>query len=111
MAQEKIDYHLHPDVFPKGKHMSDILPSMLENMQQNYAKNPNQVFLEWNKAIGEEIAKMAVPILYKDKTLYIKVNNSTLLSILERQEKLRLLDHLKKVCPQSGIQNIIFKVG
>jgi hypothetical protein len=54
---------------------------------------------------------MAVPVDFKNQTLYVQVKNSSLYSILKNQQKEMLLKKLKESLPTIPIENIVFHIG
>lgn len=96
---------------PTGKHLSDLLPTLMEEMQMNYKDRPDLIIAAWPSIIGEKFASMARAVSFEKGVLVVKVNNSTLYSLLSQNERQRLLTSLKQQFPLVMIRNIQFRIG
>jgi len=64
----------------------------------------------WNKAVGTGIAAQTFPFKFKNKTLFVKVSNSTWMQQLQFMKQ----DIIAKVAPaftDKTIKNIYFSIG
>lgn len=96
---------------PTGKHVSDLLPNLMEELQANYKDRPDLIVAAWPAIIGEKFAAMARAVSFEKGVLVVKVNNSTLHSLLSQNERQRLLASLRQQFPQVTIRNIQFRIG
>jgi len=94
-----------------SRKISDVLPSVLGSVERRLQEEPERVIRLWADVVGPEVAKMARAENFFEGTLLIKVQNSTLLSLLARQEKTRLLFELQKRLPKGKIERLLFKLG
>jgi hypothetical protein len=72
---------------------------------------PDRVMRIWAEVVGPEVAKLARAESFLEGVLRVKVQNSTLLSLLARQERPRLMKELQKRLPKGKITRIIFQLG
>ncbi|NGX34461.1 MAG: hypothetical protein K1060chlam1_00814 [Candidatus Anoxychlamydiales bacterium] len=94
-----------------NKLLKNFLPSILNDIESKYLKNPNFIINHWPKLVGKKLAPMTKAISFENKILYVVVKSSTLLSILKTQEKKRLLTLMQDKFSKDTIRNIIFKIG
>ena len=90
------------------KKVSDLLPEMLSEIAEAVGDRTEPLFQEWKNILGEEMGKLAEPVLFEDGVLTVKVKSQTLYSLLSTHEKPRLLARLQKKFP---VRNIHFRVG
>lgn len=95
-------------VRPTGKHIADLLPGILDHVGQQMQMRPEEVLAAWPAVIGGKLASMTKAVSFHNGVLTVKVNNSTLYSLLAGQEKMRLLAKLRGMFPQVPIQSIYF---
>lgn len=91
--------------------MTDLLPRVLANIGDKYQLRPDLILAIWPDIIGPAYASTAQAVSFTDGVLYVKVRNSTLLSLLNQNEKMRLLNKLRSKFPQVEIKNIRFQIG
>ena len=94
-----------------NKLLKNIVPSIFNDIESKYLKNPNFIINYWPKLVGKKLSPMTKAISFENKTLYVLVKSSTLLSILKTQEKRRLLTLMQEKFSKDTIRNIIFKIG
>lgn len=94
-----------------NKHISDILPKVLDRIAKVHSDRPDLILLSWPEVVGEKLQSMTRAISFRDGVLMVHVKNSTLLSILAQQEKKRLLQELRKKFPSVSIRDLIFRLG
>ena len=92
------------------KHLREILPSILQDISSRAAKNPSQILAVWAEIIGPKMAPMTRAYLFEEGVLHVKVNNSTLYSLLQQHEKMKLLKALRTRFPEVAISNIVFRM-
>lgn len=109
---------LYPKYYPAAqstkittKSLRSLLPAFLKEVNENCHKRHDLIPLAWPEIIGEQLAPMTKAESFKEGTLYVKVFNSTLLSILTHREKSILLKKLKAKFPKTDIKEIRFQLG
>lgn len=96
---------------PTGKHISDLLPSLMNQIASKSQERPDLVLATWPQVIGEKLAPMTAAVSFEEGILTVKVKNSTLYSLLSQHEKGKLMSSLKQKCPFAMIRNIRFRIG
>lgn len=91
--------------------VSDVLTHVLSKIGQNYEGRPDLLLAAWPDVVGQTLAKMTVATSYQDGILFVKVKNSTLYSLLNQNDKPRLLNILRKRFPKMVIKTIVFRMG
>ncbi len=91
--------------------LCDILPKVLSHLGEVHEVRPDLIIASWPDIIGAKLASMTRALTFEEGTLTVKVNNSTLHSLLVTHEKAKLLRHLRKRFPKAGIENIYFRLG
>lgn len=94
-----------------SKKIVDILPSVMRKIDRVYAKKPVRVLEVWPMIIGEKLAPFTKAVSLENGILTVKVKNSTLLSLLSREEKNNLLIKLQKKFSRDTVRNINFRIG
>lgn len=74
-------------------------------------ERPDQILAGWCEIIGSTMAPMTQAISFCDGILLVKVNNSTLYSLLNGPEKPLLTKKLRERFPQVKIHGIRFRLG
>ena len=106
-----VNYGKNRETQPTGKRISELLPKALSEIHAVFQERPDLVLQAWSDVIGERFAPMTQAISFIDGILKVKVNNSTLLSLLTQHEKPRLLKKLKEKFPHFTFRNIVFRMG
>lgn len=91
--------------------MRDLLPHLLGQIGSLHKERPDLILLAWPEVIGEKLSPMTKAVSFADGILVVKVNNSTLYSLLSQHERGRLLKCLREKFPAAGIKNIAFRLG
>lgn len=94
-----------------NKQLARLLPKMLERIAAIQKDRPDLIVAAWQEIIGEKYAPMAKAIGFENGILLVKVQNSTLYSLLAQHEKNRLLQMLRKRFPSIEIKTIHFRIG
>lgn len=89
----------------------DLLPGLLKQISAMHSQRPDLILASWPQVIGEKLAPMTKAVCFNEGILLVKVNNSTLYSLLSQHEKGRLLRSLRDRFPAAGIKNIHFRMG
>lgn len=98
-------------VAPTGHSLGEILPSVLRHIGEVYQDRPDLILAAWPEIIGERLASMTQAVRFVDGLLWVKVKNSTLLSLLSTKDRPRLLKSLRSKFPKVPIKNIVFRIG
>lgn len=96
---------------PTSRRLSDVLPQVLANVMSAYSERPDLILASWPEVIGPKLASMTRAISFHQGVLFVKVQNSTLFSLLNQHDKPKLLVKLKQQFPKHNIRNIVFKMG
>ncbi len=92
--------------------LADLLPNVVAKVQAKFNGKPQVILDEWPKIVGPELAPMTRAERFDDGVLYVRVKNSTLLSLLNTpQDKARLIEALKQKLSGIAIRNILFRIG
>jgi hypothetical protein len=94
-----------------NKQLKDLLPKMLQQINDAKGQRPDLIVAAWPDLIGEKLAPMTKAAGFAEGVLTVKVNNSTLYSLLKTQERGRLLERLRQRFPAACIKNINFRIG
>jgi len=94
-----------------NKHLKDLLPSLLREIDGKRHLRPDLVLEGWYQIIDEKWRPMTQAISFEKGQLVVKVRNAALHSILVQHEKEKLLKQLQKKFPEAKIKNIIFRIG
>lgn len=96
---------------PTTRHINQVLPRILHDIGKRYHDRPDLVLAAWPDVIGSKLAPMAQAVSFCDGFLVVKVNNSTLYSLLSQNDKPRLIQNLRDKFPQTVIKSILFQLG
>ncbi len=91
--------------------LSDLLGGMFVSIGERYRERPDLILAAWPQVIGPKLASMTQALSFVDGVLIVKVNNSTLYTLLSRHEHQRLLQTLRCHFPKIEFKNIQFKIG
>ncbi|MDN3507689.1 MAG: DUF721 domain-containing protein [Simkaniaceae bacterium] len=94
-----------------SSHLSDLCGAVLGSLDERVKAAPWKVAEGWSEVVGEQVAGMTRVVGFEKGILTVCVSNSTLLSLLARQEKGRLMVELKKRAPGVTIKDILFRLG
>ncbi len=91
--------------------IGELLPGVLRRIGAKYKDRPDLIIAAWPEVIGPQLAAMAEAVSFEEGVLYVKVKNSTLYSVLQQQEKPRILKSLRQRFPRTLIKTIVFRIG
>jgi hypothetical protein len=97
------------EIFPAGKSLQGLLPGFLKEVDDRRAKDLEKVIHTWMTMLDPSYAARTKVEKFQDGFLFIKVSSAALHSILEVQEKKRLLEAMQKKHPRLGLKNIVFR--
>lgn len=91
--------------------IGDILPSIIDQISETFADRPDLILASWPDLIGSRLAPMTQAVSFDDGVLVVKVKNSTLYSLLNQNDKPKLVLALRKKFPKVEIKTILFRIG
>ena len=94
-----------------NKHLKDLLPSLLREIDGKRNERPGLILEGWGQVVEKKWQGMTQAISFEKGVLMVKVKNAALYSVLVQQEKEKLLQKLQKKFPEVEIKNIIFRIG
>lgn len=92
-------------------HLRAVAPAILHSINRVVQERPDLVVKAWQLVVGSTVAKMAEAVSFSSGTLYVKVKNSTLYSLLSQREKPQLLTALRRQLPNASIYDIVFRMS
>lgn len=94
-----------------GYRIGDLLPKVLSKIEKAYHQRSDLILASWPEIIGAKLAAMTQAVAFTEGILFVKVKSSTLHSLLSQNDRLRILNLLRKKFPQTEIKNICFRIG
>ncbi len=91
--------------------LGDLIPTVLSKISEVNQDRPDLVIAAWPGIIGSNLSTMTNAVSFHEGFLVVKVKNSTLFSLLNQNDKPKLLSNLRKKFPNVTIHNIIFRMG
>lgn len=91
--------------------LNEVLSVVLGQVSEAYKDRPDLILASWPEVIGPQLAPMTHAVSFLEGVLVVNVKNSTLYSLLSRNDKPRLLQNLRKMFPKVQIKTIHFKFG
>lgn len=92
-----------------NKHLKNLLPSALKEIENRREEKAHLIFLAWNEILKPEWRPLTEAFSFEKGALMVKVKNTALYTVLVQQEKSPLLKKLQVKFPQ--VKNIIFRIG
>lgn len=93
------------------RNVADLLNKALSKLSDSCQERPDLLLAAWPEIIGSQHAAMTQAVSFCEGVLTVKVKNSTLYSVLSRQDRYRILASLKQRFPKANIQNIVFRMA
>ena len=97
------------EIFPAGKPLQKLLTPFLKWVEGQRDKELDKVTDSWNQLLEPPYRERTKVEKFQDGLLFIKVSSATVHSILEMQEKKRLIGEMQKRHPRLGLKNIVFR--
>lgn len=94
-----------------NREMKSLLPRLLGQIAEMHKERPDLILAAWPEIIGRKLAPMTKAVSFEGGILFVKVNNSTLYSLLAQHERQRLVTCLRGRFPAVQIKNIVFRLG
>lgn len=92
-------------------HVSDVLTRVLSDIGDVFQGRPDLVVSAWSEIVGPQLAGMTKAVSFIEGVLTVKVKNSTLYSLLNQNDKPRMLGLLRQKFPKMPIKTIVFRIG
>ncbi len=96
---------------PTGRTIKDLLEPILDQVEKVTNDKPLKLIEAWPQMVGEKVARMTRAVSVENGVFLVKVQNSTLYSLLELHEKSRLLNMIQSAFPHLKIKKILFRMG
>jgi len=96
---------------PTTQKLQDILPQAVNRMGKDLNIHAEKVLKSWPEIIGIRFAPMTTAVSFVEGILTVTVTNSTLYSLLQKNEKTTLLSKLRERFPGVKIKTILFRIG
>ena len=93
-----------------SRSVGQLLSVVLEQVSAVYSDRPDLIVAAWSEIIGPKFAPMARAVRFYEGLLHVKVSNSTLHSLLCRDQP-RIVRLLKERFPSVVIQGVVFRIG
>lgn len=93
------------------RQVCDLLPSVLSKIEGVYQQKSDLILEAWPHVIGTKLATMTQAVSFVDGVLVVKVKNSTLHSLLNQNDKPRILNLLRQRFPNVTIKTVVFRIG
>lgn len=93
------------------RHIRQLLPVVMQEIGRRYQDRPDLILASWPAVIGGALAPMTQAVSFCEGVLVVRVNNSTLHSLLSQNDKPRLIKNLRERFPQTLIKTIVFRLG
>lgn len=96
---------------PTSHRLGDLLSGILAQVGFTYEQRPDLILAAWPEIIGFQLAPMTEAVSFYQGVLHVKVKNSTLHSLLNQNDKPRILNVLRRRFPNVQIKSITFRIG
>ncbi len=93
------------------RHIGELLPRVLQDIGKLYRDRPDLILASWPDVIGSKLAPMTKAESFQEGVLWVRVMNSTLYSLLNQNDKPRLIKNLRDRFPNTMIKTIVFRMG
>jgi hypothetical protein len=93
------------------RHLRHLLTRYLEDIGRKFDDRPDLVMAAWPEVVGSQLSQMTHAVSFIEGILTVKVNNSTLYSLLSQNDKPRLIKNLRDKFPGTLIKTISFRLG
>jgi|SaaInlStandDraft_3_1057020.scaffolds.fasta_scaffold21344_2 hypothetical protein len=91
-------------------HIGDVLPYVLNSIGKTFAERGDLIISLWPDIIGPKLASMTQAVSFHEGILEVKVQNSTLYSLLRCRDKYTILKKLRDKLPTADIHDIVFRM-
>jgi predicted nucleic acid-binding Zn ribbon protein len=94
-----------------SQRLAPVLSQVLSKINAQHKERPDLLLAYWPQIVGPTIAPLTQAVSFQDGVLTVKVKNSTLYSLLSRDEKPKIIRALRLKFPNITLSNIYFKIG
>lgn len=94
-----------------SRDLGSVLSNVLTKINAQQQQRPDLLMAYWPQIVGPTIAPLTRATAFNDGVLTVKVKNSTLHSLLVREEKAKILAALRHKFPNVTLSDIHFKIG
>jgi len=95
---------------PTTRNITDLLSAAMAKLNDCCKERPDLLLAAWPEIIGPKHAPMTQAVSFYEGVLTVKVKNSMLNSVLNR-DKYRFLTIIQQKFPKANIQNIVFRIA
>ena len=90
------------------KQLSNVLDRIFKDPELKNSMYKGMVLSVWVEAVGQQIASIAQPQLYKNGTLYVKVQSAAWRNELSMMRNM-IKDKINKLLDGQIVKNIVFR--
>jgi len=92
--------------------LKDLLSPFLSKVEKKYSIQQENIHSLWPQIVGPQFASYSRIDRYDEGIVYVIVNNSSLLSLLQNpHDKKRIISAFRAKAPGLFIKNIYFRIG
>jgi predicted nucleic acid-binding Zn ribbon protein len=91
--------------------MPRLVPSVMKSLGLEERLQQSQVFYQWEKIVGPEIARHAQPVALKKRMLIVTVDQPVWLNELSRYHKPLILQKVQQAIGAKAVADIRFRIG
>lgn len=92
------------------KKLRETLGPILETVEKRFQEKPQRVIEAFAEIVGADVAADAKAERFEKGVLYVRVGNATLLMLLKRHEKTRILEELKQKFGENRVVDVRFSM-
>lgn len=92
-------------------HLKDVVEKVLFDLKKSEKSPKNRVGDVWNHLVGAKISKHSKAYALRNKTLFVRVDDSSWAFELSTRYKAGLLKRLQHTLGENTVSNIYFSVG
>ena len=96
---------------PTGRMLQQFLPQLIAELSNKIKDQPEQIIAAWIEIVGQRIGRLSFAEKFEEGTLWVRVQNTTLNSLLIEHEKPRLIAAFQKKFPKVQFRDIVFRIG
>lgn len=111
VKEKRRAHHYYDGSGKTSKPISSLLPSFLTQISKRFETRADIILAAWPEVIGARLASMTKAVSFEDGVLFVRVNNSTLYSLLDQYDKPRIIQNLRKKFPNTLIKTLLFRLG
>lgn len=109
--EKKNSYRYYDGPGRTSKQLSNLLPTLLNQIGERFAARPDLLLVAWPEVVGSRLASMTKATSFEEGVLFVRVSNSTLYSLLNQYDKPRIIQNLRNKFPNTVIKTVLFRLG